>query len=481
MRWSVAGTPENVSMTGALLAGRYRLEEPIASGGMGEVWRATDTVLRRRVAVKILSDQLAHDTAFLTRFRHEARTMAALRHPGIADVYDYGECTPEHPAYLAMAFIDGQPLSRYIAAAGRLGPAETAALVAQVARALHAAHHTGVIHRDIKPGNLILRSDGTVVLVDFGVAYTGRSPTLTDVNEVVGTAMYMAPEQAGKQPLTAATDIYALGAVAYHCLAGYPPFDGDSALTIVLRHLTEEPPPLPTDVPLPLRQLVTTAMAKDPAERYPSAAALARAAAGAVPPVPEPRPDGHPLRAAAAGIASAMTGIMPAIRTPRAVRARRRLVTAATGALGAFVFGAALAMANAPAARQQTVRPNHVPHTVASKPVQAAPSAPSRHAAEWARTAGSGTGSDRGGTGAGTALSPQSVSEHTVPSVTPRPSPSPTRRIVPPTPTTSPTASPSVTSSPSVQPSASTPASSDPGGGAQTTPSVSDSPAAPLA
>ncbi|MEV0719700.1 serine/threonine-protein kinase, partial [Asanoa sp. NPDC050611] len=252
---------------GDALGGRYRLEEPIASGGMGEVWRAIDQVLGRTVAVKVLHPRAVGDPGFSARFRGEARTMATLRHPGVVDVYDYGEGTDDDGkpvAYLVMGFVDGQPLSQRIKEQERLSPGETMAIVAQTAHALQAAHEAGVVHRDVKPGNLIVRPDGQVVLVDFGVARSAEAASLTGVDELVGTALYMAPEQVAKSKITPSTDIYALGAVAYHCLAGHPPFMGDNALTIALSHLDDEPPPLPDEVPQAVRTVVATAMAKEP-------------------------------------------------------------------------------------------------------------------------------------------------------------------------------------------------------------------------
>jgi eukaryotic-like serine/threonine-protein kinase len=267
---------------GNVLGDRYRLEERIASGGMGEVWRATDTVLGRGVAVKMLDTRRREDSGFQSRFRHEAQAMAMLHHPGVADVYDYGQTAENDDAYIVMAFIDGQPLNERIAEAGRLDPAETMSIVAQAARALQAAHAAGIVHRDVKPGNLIIKPDGTVVLVDFGVARSAGSATLTGVNEVVGTALYIAPEQVSKHTVGPATDIYALGAVAYHCLAGHPPFMGANPLAVAMSHLSDDPPALPADVPQPVRDLVTRAMAKEPDDRFPSAAALADAATAAL-------------------------------------------------------------------------------------------------------------------------------------------------------------------------------------------------------
>ncbi|MGC5284959.1 protein kinase domain-containing protein [Micromonospora sp. DT231] len=267
--------------TGQLVGDRYRLVESIASGGMGDVWRAVDETLDRCVAVKMLQARLVSDAGFGERFRREARAMAALRHPGVAQVYDYGEVSrPGEPvlAYIVMECVQGQPLSERIAALGRLDVAETMSIVAQTARALHAAHEAGVVHRDVKPSNLIIEPDGHVVLVDFGVAVTSEAAGLTGTNQVVGTALYMAPEQISKNEIGPAIDIYALGAVAYHCLAGRPPHQGENALAVALRHLEEEPAPLPEGIPAAVRRLVATAMAKEPARRFPTAATLATAA-----------------------------------------------------------------------------------------------------------------------------------------------------------------------------------------------------------
>ncbi|HET8683715.1 MAG TPA: serine/threonine-protein kinase [Micromonosporaceae bacterium] len=265
--------------SGRLLGERYRLEERLADGGMGDVWRATDQVLGRVVAVKLLRPALLAEPGFAARFRAEAQMLAALRHPGVVDVYDYGDDTdrPDGVAYLVMSYVDGQPLSERIAQAGRLGAGETMSVVAQAARALHAAHSAGIVHRDVKPANLLVEADGRVVLVDFGVARSTGTTSHTGLNEVVGTALYMAPEQVRKQALSPATDVYALGAVAYHCLAGRPPFTGDSPIQVALRHLEAEPPPLPDDVPEPVQELVRRAMAKDPADRFPDAAVFAAA------------------------------------------------------------------------------------------------------------------------------------------------------------------------------------------------------------
>lgn len=267
---------------GRLLDRRYRLDNHIASGGMGEVWRATDTVLSRTVAVKVLSAALAGEPGFGRRFLAEAQTMGALRHPGIVEVYDYGEDATE-PAgeplvYLVMEFVPGRTLAQWLLEDGRLSTAQTMSVLAQAADALHAVHQAGIVHRDVKPSNLLVDSDGRVRLADFGVARVPSSAGLTAAGDVVGTAFYMAPEQASGQPVTAAADVYALGAIGYHCLAGEPVFLGATALEVALQHVQATPRPLPPDVPPAAVELVLRAMAKSPADRYPSAAELARAA-----------------------------------------------------------------------------------------------------------------------------------------------------------------------------------------------------------
>jgi serine/threonine-protein kinase len=266
-----------------MLDDRYRLDGPIATGGMGEVWQATDVTLGRPVAVKLLHPALLADPQSEPRFAAEARTMAALTHPNIINIYDYGHAPPARGggAYLVMSYVDGKPLSRRITEAGRLPPAETGSMLVQAAKALQAAHRSGIIHCDVKPANLLLAPDGTVTLVDFGVARqitASAAVSAVTVGDVPsGTALYMAPEQVTGHPVTPATDVYALGAVAYHCLAGRPPFTGKTPLQIALRHLSDQPPPLPPDVPPALRMLITRAMNKDPTQRYPTAADFATA------------------------------------------------------------------------------------------------------------------------------------------------------------------------------------------------------------
>ncbi|MFC0003396.1 serine/threonine-protein kinase [Micromonospora siamensis] len=266
---------------GVVLGDRYLLGERIATGGMGAVWRCTDTLLGREVAVKVLLPSLVADPEFTARFHAEARMLAALRHPGIVAVHDFGSATladGSRVSYLVMEYVDGEPLTTWVRRAGRLDPASTMSVVSQAARALHAAHAAGIVHRDVKPGNLLVKRDGSVVLVDFGIARSTAMAGLTAAHMVLGTASYMSPEQADGRPVSPVTDVYALGAVAYYCLAGRPPFEGDNPLAVAMRHAQDEPPPLPGDTPPAVVDVVRRALAKRPADRHSSAAALADAA-----------------------------------------------------------------------------------------------------------------------------------------------------------------------------------------------------------
>ena len=257
-------------MSDYLLAGRYRLTDRIAAGGMGEVWRGEDDLLNRAVAVKLLPTGRAGDEAFLARFRAEARYAASLSHPGIARVYDYGESAEFGGAYLVMELVNGEPLSAILARAGRLSPDATLDIVSQSARALDAAHQAGIVHRDIKPGNLLVAAGGTTKITDFGIATAmaaAQASHLTETGMVMGTAMYVSPEQATGAPVTDSSDIYSLGVVAYECLAGHPPFTASEPLAIAFAHKHEPVPALPPDVPQPVSDLVYHMLAKTPEER----------------------------------------------------------------------------------------------------------------------------------------------------------------------------------------------------------------------
>jgi eukaryotic-like serine/threonine-protein kinase len=257
------------------LAGRYRLCRWLAAGGMGQVWQAVDEVLGRPVAVKLLRDEYAQDPSFVRRFRAEARYAAAVAHPGIASVFDYGEVTTaegaEPTAFLVMELVAGEPLSALLAREGRLGLDRSLEIVGQAAVAVGAAHRVGLVHRDVKPANLLVCPDGMVKVTDFGVARALGQGQGDQRELLVGTAGYLSPEQASGQPATAASDLYALGVVAYECLAGCRPFTGEHPIAVALAHLLQPPPPLPEDVPGEVQALVAQAMAKQPTRRPPDA------------------------------------------------------------------------------------------------------------------------------------------------------------------------------------------------------------------
>ncbi|MEO6143379.1 MAG: serine/threonine-protein kinase [Dermatophilaceae bacterium] len=260
---------------GTLLGDRYTLTERIAMGGMGEVWAATDAVLGRTVAVKLLHPALSQESDFVDRFRAEARHTAALLHPNIAAVFDYGE--DDGTAYLVMELVVGKPLSQIIAERGPLSAQETTAILIQAATALDAAHAAGVIHRDVKPANIMVTPDGTAKLTDFGISRAIDSVPLTQTGQVLGTAQYLSPEQALGQSATASSDIYALGVVGHEMLTGERPFDTGSVVSTALAQINQPPPPLPDTVPPGIRDVITAALAKDPADRPASAAAMAHA------------------------------------------------------------------------------------------------------------------------------------------------------------------------------------------------------------
>jgi serine/threonine-protein kinase len=278
--------------SGITFGGRYQLASRIAIGGMGEVWQATDLVIGRTVAIKILKDEYLGDPGFLERFRAEARHAALVNHEGIANVFDYGE--EDGSAYLVMELVPGEALSSILEREKVLPTDKVLDIVAQTASALHAAHQAGLVHRDIKPGNLLMTPEGRIKITDFGIARIADQVPLTATGQVMGTVQYLSPEQASGHPASPTTDIYSLGIVAYEALAGRRPFTGESQVAIAMAQINEAPPELPVTIAEPVRNLVYACIAKKPEDRPTTAANLSRAAqalrrgdmAGAVAAVP---------------------------------------------------------------------------------------------------------------------------------------------------------------------------------------------------
>ncbi|MFP3580938.1 protein kinase [Arthrobacter sp. SIMBA_036] len=262
--------------SGITLGGRFQLTSRIAIGGMGEVWKAKDQILGRIVAIKVLKEEYTGDPGFLQRFRAEARHTALLNHVGIANVFDYGE--EAGSAYLVMELVPGHPLSAILEREQVLSPDMTLSIIGQTARALAVAHAQGLVHRDIKPGNLLITPDNRVKVTDFGIARLADQVPLTQTGQVMGTAQYLAPEQATGQTATGSSDIYSLGVIGYECLSGHRPFSGESQIAIALAQVNDAPPPLPETLPLPVRALLMSMLAKDPKNRPANAIKLAEAA-----------------------------------------------------------------------------------------------------------------------------------------------------------------------------------------------------------
>ena len=261
---------------GQIYGNRYRLVDRIAIGGMGEVWRAHDEVILRDVAIKILKPEFMGDPGFLERFRVEARHAARVDHEGIADVYDYGEGSGS--AYLVMELVSGDSLARIIEKRIRLTEVEVLSIVEQTAKALHAAHEDGLVHRDVKPGNLLITPNGKVKITDFGIARVADQVALTATGQVMGTVQYLAPEQATGKPATASTDIYSLGIVAYEALTGKRPFTGESQMVIAMAQINDKPPAMGDDIDKRVQDLVLSCLAKKPNQRPGSALDLSNRA-----------------------------------------------------------------------------------------------------------------------------------------------------------------------------------------------------------
>jgi serine/threonine-protein kinase len=261
---------------GQLYGGRYRLISRIAVGGMGEVWKAHDPIILRDVAIKILKPEYLGDPGFLERFRTEAKHAARVNHEGIANVYDYGEDAGS--AFLVMELVPGDSLAKILEQRKFLPQMEVLDIVAQTARALYAAHQEGLVHRDVKPGNLLITPEGQVKITDFGIARVADQVSLTATGQVMGTVQYLAPEQATGKPATPSTDIYSLGIVAYEALAGRRPFTGENQMNIAMSQIRDVPPPLPEELDPSVQELIMACLAKKAVMRPATALELAQRA-----------------------------------------------------------------------------------------------------------------------------------------------------------------------------------------------------------
>jgi predicted Ser/Thr protein kinase len=262
-----------MATTPHVLLDRYEVGRLLGAGGMAEVFEGRDRLLARRVAIKVLQAQFVRDPSFLIRFKREAQAAASLSHPNIVAVYDTGSEDGTH--FIVMEFVDGRTLKEVIRAEGRIYPERAAEICADVCGALVAAHARGLIHRDIKPGNVMLTPDGKVKVMDFGIARATTSETITQTAAVVGTAQYISPEQAQGQTVDYRSDLYSLGCCLYEMLTGTVPFTGATPVAIAYRHVREDPTPprqLNPDVPAPLEAICLKAMAKLPDNRYQTAA-----------------------------------------------------------------------------------------------------------------------------------------------------------------------------------------------------------------
>jgi serine/threonine-protein kinase len=327
------------------------LHQLVAAGGMGQVWRGQDLALQRPVAVKVLRSEYTGDPTFLARFRAEAQNAASLSHPNVAAVFDYGEVTAqdgtgETLAYLVMELVAGEPLSALLAREGALDTATTLSILRQTAFALGEAHRAGMVHRDVKPGNILVCPDGHVKITDFGIAWSARSVALTRTGQVIGTPQYLSPEQAEGRLATPASDVYGLGLIGYECLTGSPAFDGDNPVTIALKQVRENPQPLPAELPPNTRTLIERALAKDPAGRFPDGCAFVAAiedvmAGRDVPPAPATRAVELPVAAMSAPAAVPET---THVVRPPARRRRSRVAMVLLPLLG-LLAGAGIAVA----------------------------------------------------------------------------------------------------------------------------------------
>ena len=357
-----------------VLNGRYEVESRLGEGGMAKVFAGTDRLLGRKVAVKVLSSQYAQDRTFVERFRREAQAAAGLNHPNVVSVFDTGSDDGVH--YIVMEHVEGRTLADIIGEEGALRPARAIEIAVDVCRALDTAHEKGMVHRDVKPGNILLTPDGGVKVADFGIARVASGEPLTVTGSVMGTASYLSPEQASGGSIDARSDIYSLGCVLYEMLTGKPPFAGDSLVSIAYKHVEEEPTApsrVNPAVPAGLSAVVTKAMAKDPADRYQSADEMAGDLRGEAP------ADAAPTRAVPTNERTEVLPVSPRGRTttaPLPVTVRResgrRWWPLVTAAVVLAVLSLAVALILARDDRLPVSRPSLPP--VTSPPVASSPS-----------------------------------------------------------------------------------------------------------
>jgi eukaryotic-like serine/threonine-protein kinase len=265
-----------------IVDGRYRILRRIGSGGMADVYCAEDTQLGRQVALKLLYPRFAEDEQFVERFRREASSAAGLQHPNVVQVFDRGEWDGTY--YIAMEFLPGRNLKQIVREHGALEPALAVDLVIQILKAARFAHRRGIVHRDIKPHNVIVDDEGRAKVTDFGIARAGASD-MTETGSIMGTAQYLSPEQAQGLPVDARSDLYSIGIVLYELLTGQPPFDAESPVTIALKQVSEEPVAprrINSAVPPGVEAVVMRALRKDPAERFQDADAMIAALEAAI-------------------------------------------------------------------------------------------------------------------------------------------------------------------------------------------------------
>ncbi len=258
---------------GYRLGERYTMTRHIATGGMAEVWEATDETLERQVAIKIMRPATEDEIVFAKRFHDEARHTAGLSHLNIATLFDYGD--HDGLAFIVMELVRGEPLSAWLRQGGPMEPAMARSVIGQAALALGVAHEAGVVHRDVKPANILLTSEGLVKLTDFGIARAIDGTVRTRTGEILGTPYYLSPEQALGEPATGASDIYSLGVVAHELLTGRRPFDRGTPVATALAQVNDSPPPLPDDIPADLIAVVEACLAKDAADRPATAQEIA--------------------------------------------------------------------------------------------------------------------------------------------------------------------------------------------------------------